>query len=67
MWFLELWVASICFILAQLGFIWYVGKFPVYNILYGAVGAIMALLAWVYISALIILFRSPNNLHVSRI
>ena len=49
-------LASICFILAQLGFIWYVGKFPVYNILYGAVGAIMALLAWVYISALIILF-----------
>jgi len=49
-------LASICFIIAQLGFIWYVGKFPVYNILYGAVGAIMALLAWVYISALIILF-----------
>ena len=49
-------LASICFILAQLGFIWYVGKFPVYNILYGAVGAVMALLAWVYISALIILF-----------
>lgn len=49
-------LASICFIFAQLGFIWYVGKFPVYNILYGAVGAIMALLAWVYISALIILF-----------
>ena len=49
-------LASSCFILAQLGFIWYVGKFPVYNILYGAVGAIMALLAWVYISALIILF-----------
>ena len=49
-------LASICFIIAQLGFIWYVGKLPVYNILYGAVGAIMALLAWVYISALIILF-----------
>ena len=49
-------VASICFILAQLGFIWYVSKFPLYNILYGSVGAIMALLAWVYISALIVLF-----------
>ena len=49
-------VASICFICAQLVFVWYVSKFPLYNILYGSVGAIMALLAWVYISALIILF-----------
>ena len=49
-------LASICFLMAQLGFIWYVSKFPVYNLLYGSVGAVMALLAWVYISALIILF-----------
>jgi len=49
-------LSSICFLAAQMGFVWYVGKFSVYNIVYGSIGAIMALLAWVYISALIILF-----------
>ena len=49
-------LSSICFWAAQLGFVWYVSKFSVYNVVYGSIGAIMALLAWVYISALIILF-----------
>ena len=38
------------------GFVWYVTTFPVYNVVYGAVGAIMALLTWVYVSAIILLF-----------
>ena len=49
-------VVSIFFIAAQYLFIWYVKTFPVYNIVYGSVGALMALLAWVYFSALILLF-----------
>ena len=49
-------VVSVFFIAAQYVFIWYVKTFPVYNIVYGSVGALMALLAWVYFSSLILLF-----------
>ena len=41
---------------AKWGFVWYVTAFPVYNVVYGALGAIMALLTWVYVSAIILLF-----------
>ena len=41
---------------AKWGFVWYVQTFPVYNVVYGSVGAIMALLTWVYVSAIILLF-----------
>ena len=37
-------------------FIWYVSTFSPYNIVYGSVGVLIALLVWVYISALILLF-----------
>lgn len=41
---------------AKWGFVWYVNTFPVYNVVYGPIGAIMALLTWVYVSAMILLF-----------
>ena len=49
-------VASAIFEGTKWGFVWYLTTFPVYNAVYGAVGAIMALLTWVYISAIILLF-----------
>ena len=49
-------VASLAIDGATWGFIWYVNTFPVYNVVYGSIGAIMALLTWVYVSALILLF-----------
>lgn len=37
--------------------VWYFGAFPLaYNFIYGSVGAIMALLTWAYLSAIILLF-----------
>ena len=48
--------ASLAFDAAMWVFVWYVTKFPVYNLVYGSVGAIMALLTWVYVSAIILLF-----------
>ena len=48
--------SALCFIGAQLIFIWYVSTFPIYNLVYGSVGALMALLVWIYISALLLLF-----------
>ena len=48
-------VAALAFDGAKWGFVWYVRTFPVYNVVYGSVGAIMALLTWVYVSAIILL------------
>ena len=37
--------------------VWYFGTFPLaYDVIYGSVGAIMALLTWAYMSAIILLF-----------
>ena len=49
-------IASIAFDGAKWGFLWYVSTFPVYNVVYGSVGAVMALLTWVYVSSIILLF-----------
>ena len=49
-------LASLAIDGATWGFIWYVNTFPVYNVVYGPIGAIMALLTWVYVSAIILLF-----------
>ena len=49
-------LSSSCLILVQMIFIWYVSTFSPYNIVYGSVGVLIALLVWVYISALILLF-----------
>ncbi len=48
--------STVSFEIAKLIVVWYVGVAPIYNTVYGTVGAIMALMAWVYISALILLF-----------
>ena len=57
--FADVWLgalaASIAFGIASYIFVWYVTRFPIYNVVYGSVGAIMALLTWVYVSAIILL------------
>ena len=58
--FREVWpgalLAAVAFEVAKSIFVWYAGTYPLYNVVYGSVGAIVALLAWVYISALLLLF-----------
>ena len=50
-------LASLAFFSVNLGFVWYVRTYPlVYNVVYGSGGAIIALLTWVYLSAIILLF-----------
>ena len=50
-------LASMAFTGANVGFVWYVRTYPfVYNVVYGSVGAVIALLTWVYLSAIILLF-----------
>ena len=49
-------LASLALDGVNLGFVWYVSTFPHYNLLYGSVGAVLALLTWVYLAAIIVLF-----------
>jgi membrane protein len=49
-------MAALAFDGAKWGLLWYVETFPVYNVVYGPLGAMMALLTWVYVSAIILLF-----------
>ena len=50
-------LASLAFDVANLAFVWYVTTYPLfYNVVYGGIGAMLALLTWVYLSAIIVLF-----------
>ena len=50
--------ATIAFEVVKNVFVWYVRSYPVYTSVYGSVGSIVALLTWVYASAVILLFGS---------
>ena len=54
--------ASLAFDTANLAFVWYVSFYAHYNLLYGSVGAILALLTWVYLSAIILLLGAAHYL-----
>jgi len=54
--FLGALAAAILFEIVKNIFIWFVGNFATYNLVYGSVGTIIALMSWTYISAVILLF-----------
>ncbi|MEE9324726.1 MAG: YihY/virulence factor BrkB family protein [Dehalococcoidia bacterium] len=49
-------LATICFETLKNLFVWYIGNFPIYNLVYGSLGTVVALLAWAYFSAVILVF-----------
>lgn len=49
-------LAAIGFQVTQSVFFWYATNFAHYNLIYGPIGSLIALLLWVYISAVIFLF-----------
>ncbi|HUV52232.1 MAG TPA: YihY/virulence factor BrkB family protein [Dehalococcoidia bacterium] len=49
-------VAAILFEIVKDIFVWFVGHFATYNLVYGTTGTIIALMSWSYISAVIMLF-----------
>lgn len=57
--FREIWPGALMTTIAFEGwkavFLWYTREFPVYDTVYGPVGALVALLTWIYISANILL------------
>ncbi len=54
-------LATLLWLLATLGFAWYVRHLVNYNVLYGGVGAGLALLVWMYVLAVINLFGCEFN------
>lgn len=54
-------LATLLWLVATLVFGWYVGHVSHYNVLYGGVGAGLALLVWMYVLAVIILFGCEFN------
>ncbi len=59
-------LAVIVWILATLGFSWYVANFASYNATYGALAAVIVLLFYFFISAAILLFGAELNSEVYR-
>ncbi len=54
-------LATALWLLATMGFAWYVRHLVNYNVLYGGVGAGLALLVWMYVLAVINLFGCEFN------
>jgi membrane protein len=57
-------LAVIVWVLASLGFSWYVSNFASYNATYGALAAVIVLLFYFFISAAILLFGAELNSEV---
>ena len=53
--------------LATLGFGWYVRNIATYNIMYGSIGAAIALLIWMYLLSLIALFGCAYNAEAEKL
>jgi len=54
-------VAAIAWAAGSLGFSYYIANFGAYNRVYGSIGAVIALLMWLYISAYVILVGAAIN------
>ncbi|MBG93946.1 MAG: hypothetical protein CL793_01540 [Chloroflexi bacterium] len=59
-------IASLSFEMLKSGFVWYVAAYPAYNVVYGTLGAVVALLAWIYLSAIVLLFGALVTSRYSR-
>jgi len=54
-------LATVGWLLASAGFAWYVKNLAVYSKIYGNLGTLIALMIWMYLGALIILFGCQFN------
>jgi membrane protein len=60
-------LATVLWLLATVGFGWYVRNITNYNVLYGSVGTSIALLVWMYLLAAIALFGCEFNAEIERV
>lgn len=54
-------VATFMWLLVTSGFAWYVRNIANYSVLYGSIGAVIALLVWMYLGAVISLIGCEYN------
>ena len=54
-------VGVVLLMIASLGFAWYAGSFADYDATYGSIGAVIALMMWLYIAGLTILVGAEIN------
>jgi len=60
-------LATVLWMLATLGFGWYVRNMAHYNVMYGSIGASIALLVWMYLLAIIALLGCEFNAELERL
>lgn len=60
-------LATTLWLLATTGFAWYVRNIAHYNVLYGSVGAVIALLVWMYLLSVIALIGCEYNAQRDRV
>lgn len=59
-------LATILWIVASLGFSFYVATFASYNETYGSIGGVVIMLMWLYLSAYIIIFGAALNASIEQ-
>jgi membrane protein len=59
-------MSSFAWEVAKNGFTVYLSRFAAYNLVYGSVGAVIALLLWAYISAVILLLGAEFTVQYAR-
>ena len=60
-------MATFLWLLATQGFAWYVRNLANYNVLYGSIGGVIALLVWIYLLSVIVLFGCQFNAERERL
>lgn len=59
-------LATVLWLLATTGFAWYARNIAQYNVMYGSIGAVIALLVWMYLMAFIALIGCEFNAEYER-
>lgn len=54
-------LATAMWLLATMGFTWYLKKYATYNLIYGSLGAAIALLVWMYLISVVVLVGAEFN------
>ncbi|HSW50291.1 MAG TPA: YihY/virulence factor BrkB family protein [Bryobacteraceae bacterium] len=60
-------VSTVLWLISTMGFAWYVRNIAGYNLLYGSIGAAIALLVWMYVMAAVILIGCEFNAEYERL
>ena len=56
--------AAVVWIAASFLFSWYLAKFNTYNATYGSLGAVLAMMMWLWISSMVVLLGAELNAEI---